>query len=560
MAFDGLFLHAMIQELKSYVLKGRVTKIYQPYAHEIILKIRNQRKNYQLLLVADPVTARIQLTDEKYDNPLQAPQFLMVLRKYLERTTLDQIEQVENDRQVILHFSGHDELGDRTTYHLHLEIMGRHSNLSLVDAQGNILEVIRHVPMSQNSYRTLLPGAQYVLPPSQNKINPFRTFSWPLSESPSWKEIQQTFQGFGKESAQEVVWQMRIDKEHSAKQTFNHFIEKFANQPFHPTLTTKNNKQAYTVFPYQIMEGERTSFATLSLLLDTYYQRHQHLSMIKQRFNDVSQTLTHEIKKAERKIKKLNDELNSTVNKEKYRIQGEVLTAFMHQAEQGMKQITLPNFYDDNKELTIPLDPLKSPAENAQALFSTYQKLKNREVFATDQLKKAQADLDYLYSIEAAIPHANLEELEEIKQELIKEGFLRKQKQKKTKRNQKTTPYEEYQASDGTKILVGKNNYQNDQLTTKIAKRTHWWLHTKDIPGSHVIIVDQHPSDKTQLEAAEIAAYFSKYQFSSNVPVDITQVKNVRKPNGARPGYVIYEDQETLFVTPDEANIKQRKV
>ncbi|WP_018658753.1 Rqc2 family fibronectin-binding protein [Allofustis seminis] len=558
MSFDGIFLHAIINEIKPIILNGKVSKIYQPYHNELILRIRHQRKNYQLLLVADPIGARMQLTQEKYDNPIKAPQFLMVMRKYLERTTLVDIQQVQNDRHVIFYFSGYNELQDPAQYQLHLEIMGRHSNLILVDESNKILEVIRHIPISQNSYRTLLPGAFYKMPPTQDKINPFDDFSWPFSESPSWNTLQKTFQGLGADSAREIVWQFRTHST-SDEHIFKAFIVAHDNPPFQPTIAYKDNTQQFSAIPFGQMEGEKMPYPSLSEMLDHFYRQQQRLTLTKQRFHDLSQTLQNEIKKMKRKIVKIEDELATTHDKESYRIKGEVLTAFLHEVKAGAEFVILPNFYQDNEPLTIELAPQKTPAQNAQALFSTYQKLKNRKNYASQQLNQAQQDLAYLQSVESALYHADLEEIQEIRTELIAEGFLKEKARKMRSTAPKKVPYDEYQATDGTLIRVGKNNYQNDQLTNNIANSHHWWLHSKDIPGSHVVIVDEHPSEQTMIEAAEIAAYFSKYRQSSNVPVDITQIKNVHKPNGARPGFVTYDQQRTLFVTPIEKKVMRRK-
>lgn len=563
MSYDGLFTHAMVNELKENILGGRVSKVHQPYNNELILRIRANRKNHHLLLSAHPQYARVQLTDSSYENPQQAPQFCMVLRKYIENSTLIDIQQVENDRIIEFTFTGRDELGDEQHYHLIAEIMGRHSNVLLVNKdEMKLHEAIRHIPPSLNSYRTLLPGATYKQAPEQDNVNPFNHTGEIVIEGDTEKErthsIQSYFQGFGRDSAKEVLYQIEKHSDKEAADVFQSFIDSYRNNELKPTLTAEGNLTGFTPLDYESIDGEKESFDSLSALLDEFYENKAERDRVHQQSNDLSQLLNNERKKNVNKLKKLQKDYNETDRAENYRVKGEVLTAYMHMVEQGQKVVELENFYDNNQLITIELDPQKSPAANSQWYFSRYQKMKSRKMHLAAQIPQTNQEIDYLDSILAQLEIAASDDIDEIREELRDEGYLKKQRGGKKKKKKNVGP-EKYYASDGTLIYVGKNNNQNDQLTMKTAHKTDWWLHTKDIPGSHVVIRSDDPSEETIEEAAILAAYFSKFRMSSSVPVDYTQIKHVRKPNGAKPGYVIYDNQNTLFVTPDKKSVKQLK-
>jgi predicted ribosome quality control (RQC) complex YloA/Tae2 family protein len=564
MSFDGLFTHAVVNELKENLVGGRVAKIHQPFSNELILRIRAHRKNQQLLLSAHPQYARIQLTDLQFENPQQPPQFCMVLRKYIEGSVLVDIQQLGNDRVVEFIFTGRDELGDEQNYHLITEIMGRHSNILLVNKSENkIYEAIRHIPPSQNSYRTLLPGADYRPAPAQDSRNPFNYTGEVVIEGDNMKErvksVQSQFQGFGRDSAKELLFQMDQQTDKTEKEIFDAFLQPYKEHQYEPVLTDNldNNKTYFTALPYFSIPGDKESFESFKDLLDEYYEDKAERDRVRQQTNDLMQVLKNEREKNENKLVKLEKEDKQANAAEKYRAEGEILTAYMHLVEQGMEEVTLENFYDNNEPITITLDPQKSPAENAQWYFSQYQKLKSRKKHLATQIPLTRQEINYIDSVMAQVEIASSNDIEEIREELRDQGYLKKQR-KKQKKSQKSGP-EKYYSSDGILIYVGKNNRQNDQLTMRTANKTDYWLHTKDIPGSHVVIRNDNPSEKTIEEAAILAAYHSKYRMSSSVPVDYTQIKHVRKPNGAKPGYVIYDNQKTVFVTPDKKTVRQLK-
>lgn len=563
MSYDGLFTHGMVNELKNTILGGRVSKIHQPYNNELILRIRANRKNYHLLLSAHPQYARVQLTEMEYENPQQAPQFCMVLRKYIENSTLIDIQQVENDRIIEFTFTGRDELGDEQHYHLIVEIMGRHSNVLLVNKDAmKIYEAIRHIPQSLNSYRTLLPGATYRPAPAQDSMNPFTFTGEVIIEGETDKErirsIQSAFQGFGRDSGRELLHRIDKNKTKTPTQVFESFINQFEDNHLEPTLIKQGHQTAFSALNNESIAGDKENFESLSLLLDEFYENKAERDRVHQQSNDLSQLLTNERKKNINKLQKLEKDYKETNRAKEYREKGEVLTAYMHQVQQGQTSVELENFYNDNELIKIELDAQKSPAANAQWYFSRYQKMKNRKMHLETQIPQTNQEIDYIDSILAQLEIASSDDIDEIREELRDQSYLKKQRGNHKKKKKSTGP-EKYYASDGTLIYVGKNNNQNDQLTMKTARKNEWWLHTKDIPGSHVVIRSENPSEETIEEAAILAAYFSKYRLSSSVPVDYTQIRHVHKPNGAKPGFVIYDNQNTVFVTPDQKRVKQMK-
>lgn len=551
MTFDGLFTHAMIHELNQTLQNGRVTKISQPYPNEVILTIRANRTNYPVLLSANPRYARFQITQIPYTNPAVPTNFTMMLRKYLESAKLLEIKQLDNDRVVYFEFLTRNELGDKLPLLLSAEIMGRYSNVILINQSTNkIIDTIKHVGMDQNRYRTLLPGATYRQPPTQNKENPFEqdsnTFEELIQKYPNREvladNLLKQYQGISRDNALALA-----DKLHASNnyvQAFNDFLAMTEN-PI-PTMNS-NNFSIFTDNPND------KKFSTLSEMLDVFYHTKANRDRVQQQGGQLLHVIRKNLQRNKKKLKKLSNELKATENADKYRIKGEVLTTYLYQIKRGMTKITLPNFYDNNKEITISLSNQLSPSQNAQKYFKKYQKLKIAVTFVNEQIELTKKEVAYLEEIQTQIELATPADLDDIKTELQQEGYIKK-KQQKSKRSSrvKINKPETFIASDGTEILVGKNNLQNEKLTLHTAKKTDIWLHAKNIPGSHVIIKSNNPSDETLFEAAMLAAYFSKFRSSANVPIDYVQVKNIRKPNGSKPGFVIYEGQKTLTVTPTE--------
>ena len=551
MTFDGLFTHAMIHELNQTLQNGRVTKISQPYPNEVILTIRANRTNYPVLLSANPRYARFQITQIPYTNPAVPTNFTMMLRKYLEGAKLLKIKQLDNDRVVYFEFLTRNELGDKLPLLLSAEIMGRYSNVILINQSTNkIIDTIKHVGMDQNRYRTLLPGATYRQPPTQNKENPFEqesnTFEKLIQKYPNREVLADSllkqYQGISRDNALALA-----DKLHSSNnfvQAFNDFLA-MTEDPI-PTMNGNN----FSIFADNPNDKK---FTTLSEMLDVFYHTKANRDRVQQQGGQLLHVIRKNLQRNKKKLKKLSNELKATENADEYRIKGEVLTTYLYQIKRGMTKITLPNFYDNNKEITISLSNQLSPSQNAQKYFKKYQKLKNAVTFVNEQIELTKKEVAYLEEIQTQIELATPADLNDIKTELQQEGYIKKKQQKsKHSSRVKINKPESFIASDGTEILVGKNNLQNEKLTLHTAKKADIWLHAKNIPGSHVIIKSNNPSDETLFEAAMLAAYFSKFRSSANVPIDYVQVKNIRKPNGSKPGFVIYEGQKTLTVTPTE--------
>ena len=549
MSFDGFFLHHMVEELRRELVNGRIQKINQPFEQELVLQIRSNRQSHRLLLSAHPVFGRIQLTQTTFENPAQPSTFIMVLRKYLQGALIESIEQVENDRIVEITVSNKNEIGDHIQATLIIEIMGKHSNILLVDKSSHkILEVIKHVGFSQNSYRTLLPGSTYIAPPSTESLNPFtikdeKLFEILQTQETTAKNLQRLFQGLGRDTANELENILISDK----LSTFRNFF----NQETKPCLT----ETSFSPVPFANQVGE--PFANLSDLLDTYYKDKAERDRVKQQASELIRRVENELQKNRHKLKKQEKELLATDNAEEFRQKGELLTTFLHQVPNDQDQVILDNYYT-NQPITIALDKALTPNQNAQRYFKRYQKLKEAVKYLTDLIEETKATILYLESVETVLNQAGLEEIAEIREELIQTGFIRRRQREKIQKRKKP---EQYLASDGkTIIYVGRNNLQNEELTFKMARKEELWFHAKDIPGSHVVISGNlDPSDEVKTDAAELAAYFSQGRLSNLVQVDMIEVKKLNKPTGGKPGFVTYTGQKTLRVTPDLEKIASMK-
>lgn len=550
MSFDGFFLHHMVEELRTELLNGRIQKINQPFEQELVLQIRSNRKSHRLLLSAHPVFGRIQLTESTFENPAQPSTFIMVLRKYLQGAVIESIQQIDNDRIVEITVSNKNEIGDHIQATLIIEIMGKHSNILLVDkTEQKILEVIKHIGFSQNSYRTLLPGATYIAPPSTEALNPFtvkdeKLFEILQTQELTAKNLQTLFQGLGKDTATELERQLVSDK----LATFRSFFK----QETKPCLTDKS----FSCVPFSSKTTEY--FDNLSQLLDVYYKDKAERDRVKQQASELIRRVENELQKNRQKLKKQEKELLATENAEEFRQKGELLTTFLHQVPNDQDQVILDNYYT-NQPITIALDKALTPSQNAQKYFKRYQKLKEAVKYLTELIEETKATILYLESVETVLNQAGLDEIAEIREELIQTGFIRRRQREKIQKRQKP---EKYLASDGkTIILVGRNNLQNDELTFKMARKEELWFHAKDIPGSHVVITaNLNPTDEVKTDAAELAAYFSKGRLSNLVQVDMIEVKKLNKPTGGKPGFVTYTGQKTLRVTPDPEKIQSMKV
>lgn len=540
MSFDGIFLHHMTKELTEQLIGGRIQKVNQVFSHEVVLQVRSNQKSHKLLLSALPTFGRIQLTNTVFENAKTPSTFTMILRKYLSGAFIENIYQVNNDRQIIFDISSKNEIGDSMKIALISEIMGKHSHIILIDRQSNkILESIKHVGFSQNKYRTILPGATYIAPPDDGKANPFTASDEKLFDILQTKaKLQDHFQGIGRDSASSLSTLSLSD--------------------FKATLTTP----LPSIYPNDTFSAIQLSdtfeqFDTLSDMLDAYYRNKAERDRVRQVAGEVIRKVSGELDKNRKKLKKQLRELQATDNAEMFRQKGELLTTFLHEVPNNKPEITLDNYYT-NEPLTISLNPALTPNQNAQKYFHKYAKLKQAVKFLDLQLATTRQTINYLESVENALKQATVTEISDIREELIQTGFI-KQKHRTNKKH-KLLPPEKYRASDGTIILVGKNNLQNEQVSFKLSRKGDLWFHAKDIPGSHVIITgNPTPSDETITEAAELAAYFSKSRLSNLVQVDMIDVKKLHKPTGTPPGFVTYVGQQTLRVTAEEHKIQEMK-
>lgn len=548
MSFDGFFLHHMTQELRQTILNGRIQKVNQPFERELVLHIRSQGKNHKLLLSAHPVFGRIQLTQTDFKNPAFPNTYTMIMRKYLQGAIIEDIQQLENDRILEFAISNKNEIGDHIKLVLIVEIMGKHSNILLVDKRENkIIETIKHVGFTQNSYRTLLPGSTYLLPPAAGGGNPFtisdsKLFEILQTQDLSSKNLQGFFQGLGRDTAS-FLSQLLLDR---SLKTFRHFFA----QESQPSLSA----QGFSALPFgQVEQG----FDSLSDLLDYFYKEKAEKDRISQQASDLISRVQTELNKNLNKLAKQEQELADTDEAELYRQKGELLTTYLSLVPNNKDQVTLDNYYT-NQTLTIQLDKALSPSQNAQRYFKKYQKLKEAVKHLKGLIAETKASIAYLETVDLALSQASLSDIEDIRDELTQTGFVKKSRKDKRHKRQKPATY---LASDGkTLILVGKNNLQNEDISFKLAKKGELWFHAKDIPGSHVLIKDNlNPSDEVKTDAAELAAYFSKARLSNLVQVDMIEAKKLHKPTGGKPGFVTYTGQKTLRVTPDAKKIKAMK-
>lgn len=567
MVFDGVVAHAVTEDLQR-LAGGRILKIYQPHQSELIFTIRARGINQKLLMSTNAQFSRYHLTQISYENPKEPTMFCMLLRKHLEGNVIEKITQLNMERIIHLEFKGRNELGDITQKRLIIELMGKHSNIILTDIDsGRILDSIKHLSPAVNSYRTVLPGQTYVTPPEQDKLNPLTCTSKELiqrlnlNEGKLERQIVNHIEGFSTEIAKELLNRSGLPTQSGIEKAFISIQKDILERNYSLTMVkTENNKELYHIIPMTSWTGQQTTFEDVHTLLDRFYAVKAESDLVKQKANDLLRLMSNEQKRNKQKVKKLKKTLQDSENASQFQLYGELLTAHLHTVKKGDETATVINYYDENQSLLIiPLDSQKTPSENAQAFFKKYNKAKNAVAIVLEQLDKTEEEMEYLDRILQQIEAASLKDIEEIREELEEQGYVKKRKSKKGNKKPNKPALDTYRSSQGALIYVGKNNKQNDYLTNKFAASHDLWLHTKDIPGSHVVIKGDHPTDNDIEEAALLAAYFSKSRLSSSVPVDYTLVRHVKKPNGAKPGYVIYDHQNTIYVTPAEDKVRELK-
>lgn len=568
MAFDGVVTRAVVRELHKLV-GGRISKIHQPHHSDIVMQIRTQGETVKLLLSANPTYPRIHITTEEFTNPLEAPMFCMLLRKHCEGGMIESVQQVGMERIIHIDVRTRDELGDTAVRRIIMEIMGKHSNIILLDpATGIIIDSAMHVTLAISQYRQVTPGRAYISPPSQDKKDPLDATEPEFISSLDWnggrldKQIVEAYTGISPLLAKEIVHRAGLGSRETLWAAFSQVMEAIKLDSYAPTVTeTKEKAYFHVVELTHIHAASTTSFPSVQACLQAYYEGKALRDTVKQRAHDLIRFVTGERNKNEKKIEKLEQTLKDAHDADLFRLYGELITANMHQMKRGDKELVTINWYDEaGGSMTIPLDPLKTPSENLQSYYKRYNKAKNSLQIVGEQIEQAKTEILYLDGLLVQLAHASLKEAEEIREELVEQGYVRDRKKRGPRKKKETKPeLEVYYSTDGTEILVGKNNKQNEYLTNKLASSQDTWLHTKDIPGSHVVIRAREFSDATLLEAATLAAYFSRAKQGSQIPVDYTLIKHVKKPSGAKPGFVIYDQQRTLYVTPDDTLIRQLK-
>lgn len=561
MPFDGIVTRAVALELKEMLLGGRVDKIYQPTNTELSMTIRSRGQNVTVLFSIHPSYFRLHITEAKFQNPETPPMFCMVLRKHLQGARIESIKQHELERIVTFHFKTLNEIGDEEEKTLIVELMGKHSNVILVNEQKQmIIDCIKHVPPTQNSYRTLLPGAAYKLPPTQNKLSLLEADEEQFIRKIDFnsgqvdRQIVNNITGISPMIAKEFIQRAHLGAESAFKREYRALKEEVLTNEFTPAIY-ENKREDFHVIDISYMTKKQL-FTSTSNMIDTFYKHKAERDLVHQLTRDVQRIVRNELKKNERKKRIHEQTLQKAQRKNDYQKMGELLTAYLHLVKQGDASVRVIDYYDpEQRELVIELETDVTPSENAQRYFTQYKKLVHAEKRAEKELQKVSEEIDYLETILQQIELANLSDIAEIREELEEGGYIKKQKKRK-KKSQKPEP-EKFTASDGTTIYVGKNNRQNDYVTQRLAHKEDTWLHTQNIPGSHVVIKSAEPSEQTIIEAAKLAAYFSKAQQSESVPVDYTKIKYVQKPTGAKPGFVTYRNFQTVFVTPSKEIVDQ---
>ena len=561
MAFDGLFIHSLLNDVKPKIVNSRLSKIYQPFEQDLVLTFRKDRKNIQLLLSANAQYPRFYITDQTIANPDKAPTFVMVLRKYLEGSILQSIDQLGVDRIVNFRFSNRNELGDQVQLVLSLELMGRHSNVILYDQKsGRIIDLLKRINPDENRVRLLLPKAKYELPPLISGIDGFKMTKKEFSQrsiNSNPKKFASQIGGLDRDDRQELAGYLEDDFSYSS---FKTFMDQFNKKGAFILKTPNNKRKIFPYLPYHLDLIKESSDPDINHALDSFYQYQANQDWVRQKSSQIERVIKNEHKKLTKKIVKLQKQLDQAENSEGYRIRGEILNANLSQVKPGMTEIELPNYYDNNQPLKIKLDAALSPARNGQKYFTKYKKLRDSIKHVKEQIKIAQDNLNYFDTIQTAIDNAEPQDIDQINEELMNQGYIKKPQKPKRKKKITEKNLNKFRISSGKTVLVGKNNLQNDWLTLKKANKTDIWFHVKNIPGSHVILQSDQATEEDILETAEIAAYFSKAKDSAHVQVDYVQDKRVKKPNGAKPGFVIYTGQNSIEVTPEKDRVLSKRI
>ncbi len=606
MSFDGIVVNSLAKELKNTLVGAKIDKVYQPERDEIFLKIRTRSENLKLVISASASHPMLYIA-EKYEktNPKKAPVFCMTLRKYIQNGVIVDIKQVGFERIIKISVDSYDELKEKTTKDIYVEIMGKHSNIIVVSRKDNrILDSIKRIPLSVSRVRQILPGNEYELPPVQQKANPLEGIDVVIFDDPKediinkndesaimvndvkdtkveientqsneevFKVLYKRVLGISPLISKEICYRAGIEPKRRSSELsveekekliyeLNMIFSDITKGVIYPNIIIDEKRDKLiefsTVKLSQYKNFTVIPMKSVSSMIEDYYLNKEIKERIAQRASAIKKSISLKLDRTEHKIKKQLKEYEESEKADVYKVKGELITSYIYMIKQGMDKVVLNNFYDENKEVEISLKTNLTPSENAQKYFKKYNKLKNAKEELTKQLEINKEEKEYLENTLLAIENCeNAKELKEIREELIREGYVKSGKIPK-KSNKPETSFMKYISKNGNQIIVGKNNKQNDYLTLRLADNEDYWFHTKDIPGSHVVIkcAGKEVSADEIVEAATLAAFYSKAKMSANVPVDYTMKKNVKKPSGAKPGMVIYEKNKTVYVTPsDEA-------
>ena len=581
MAFDGISVAALVKELNDKLTDGRVSRIAQPEADAVLLTVKNGRNQYRLLLSANPSLPLAYLTETNLPSPAQAPGFLMLLRKHLSGGRIVSVTQPGLERVIILTVEHYNELGDLVRHRLILELMGKHSNLILTNETDTVTDAIRRIGSGTSSVREVLPGRPYFIPNTREKLSPFDLTLPALSEKlseqngPVEKALNAVLTGVSPIMARELVLRADLSGDESASAlsegeasrlfaAVSALCETVRSGAFAPRIYYHKGKLIeYSALPLVLYQAEEAvEYEGMSGLLSDYYAEKNSASRIKQKSADLRHILHQTMERDSRKRELMEKQLKDAEKRGKYKLYGELIQAYGYGLTAGAKELKAENYYDNNKEITIPLDETLSPQENAKHYFDRYQKLKRTFDATTEQLRETDAELEYLRSVEAALALAeNEEDLNAVKAELVAGGYMRAKTVpgKKAPKAPKTAAPLHYVCEEGFDYYVGKNNLQNEAVTFELASGSDWWFHVKGIAGSHVIVKTgtKELSDKGFERAAALAAWYSSAPKGAKTEVDYTRRREIKKPADYRPGMVIYHTNYSMVIEPSLEGLRQ---
>ena len=572
MPLDAVVIHAIREELQNELIGARIDKVQMPERDVLLLSVRGNAGNRKLLLSANTGSARVQFTENSYENPTEPPMFCMLMRKHLVGARIQSISQPDFDRLLIMDLSVRDEMGVLSEKKLVLELMGRASNIILVDDKGNIIDCIRRADFGENAVRRLLPGMIYRRPLLQDKTPFFHSAEEQFTELGSQcassanpeKSIMESFSGLSPMVSRELVYRCHGQMEF-LPEAMSALRESVLQSELEPIVLMREGKPfdfSYMRISQYGDQVELENYPSFSELLDAFYSQRDHAESMRRKSRDLLHKTKSARDRTQRKLNARRQEMEKADNREQIRKEADLITANIYKLKKGMASFSCDDFYEpDCPECVILLDPLKSPQQNAAQKYKEYNKLKNAREHLTKLIEENTAQLNYLNSVLDEIERSESErDLAEIRRELISTGYLRTKKNARREKVRSQGPMT-FKSDDGFRILVGRNNAMNDELSTKKARRSDYWLHTKSVHGSHVIIVceDQTPPPRTVEQAASIAVYYSQARAGGKTPVDFTMVRNLKKPSGAMPGFVIYHVYETILAEPDEALVMRLK-